>query len=72
MGLDVPDTDCFYDEQKKEWHFTQLEWEEFRRVTRGDGPCNQERLAVRRKAHEDGRWVREALAAKQQKKETVA
>lgn len=72
VGLDVPDTDCFYDEQKKKWHFTQPDWEEFRRVIRGDGPCNQERLAVRRKAHEDGRWVREALAAKQQKKETVA
>ncbi len=72
VGLDVPDTDCFYDEQKKEWHFTQPDWEEFRRVIRGDGPCNQERLAVRRKAHEDGRWVREALAAKQQKKEAVA
>jgi ring-1,2-phenylacetyl-CoA epoxidase subunit PaaA len=27
------------------------------------GPCNKERIAARRKAHDDGRWVREAVAA---------
>ena len=37
------------------------------RVVSGDGPCNRERLAARRKAHDDGAWVRaaaEAYAAK--------
>ena len=29
-------------------------------MLKGHGPCNRERLAARRKAHEDGRWVREA------------
>ena len=29
----------------------------------GNGPCNRERLAARRKAHEDGAWVREAALA---------
>jgi ring-1,2-phenylacetyl-CoA epoxidase subunit PaaA len=33
-------------------------------VISGQGPLNAERLAVRRAAHEEGRWVREALAAK--------
>ena len=28
---------------------------------KGNGPCNAERLAVRRMAEERGRWVREAL-----------
>jgi ring-1,2-phenylacetyl-CoA epoxidase subunit PaaA len=37
-----------------------LDWEEFRRVLSGDGPCNEERLAHRRRAHDDGAWVREA------------
>jgi ring-1,2-phenylacetyl-CoA epoxidase subunit PaaA len=32
-------------------------------VIKGDGPCNKERLAARKLAHEDGRWVREALEA---------
>ena len=38
------------------------DWDEFFRVIRGDGPCNAERLAVRRMAEEQGRWVRNALA----------
>ena len=29
----------------------------------GDGPCNRERLAVRRQVHEEGAWVREAALA---------
>ncbi|MFT7268639.1 MAG: ring-1,2-phenylacetyl-CoA epoxidase subunit PaaA, partial [Roseivirga sp.] len=36
---------------------------EFKRVINGDGPCNKERIAVRRTAEERGRWVREALLA---------
>jgi ring-1,2-phenylacetyl-CoA epoxidase subunit PaaA len=44
-------------------------------VVKGNGPCNQERLAHRVKAHEDGAWVREAAAAyasKQRVKEGAA
>jgi ring-1,2-phenylacetyl-CoA epoxidase subunit PaaA len=29
----------------------------------GNGPCNAIRVERRRKAHEDGAWVREAAAA---------
>ena len=36
---------------------------EFKQVLAGNGPCNRERLAARRKAHEEGAWVREAAAA---------
>ncbi len=72
LGLTVPDENCHYDEKSGHWHYTQPDWEELRRVVNGDGPMNKERLAVRRKAHEDGRWVREALAAKQRQKEAVA
>ena len=39
------------------------DWEDFKRVINGDGPCNAERLAVRRAAEENGAWVRRALSA---------
>ena len=34
----------------------------------GNGPCNQERIDNRRRAHEDGEWVREAALAHAAKK----
>ena len=40
-----------------------IDWEEFARVIRGDGPCNAERMRRRRQAHDDGAWVREAAQA---------
>lgn len=63
LGLSVPDPDMRYDEESENWVHGPIDWDEFWRVIRGDGPCNAERLAARRKAHEDGRWVREAMAA---------
>ena len=32
-------------------------------VVKGNGPCNAQRIAHRRRAHEDGAWVREAATA---------
>lgn len=72
LGLEVPDTECKYDEKTGHYKYTQPDWNELKRVVNGDGPCNKERLAVRRQAHEEGRWVREALAAKQQSKTATA
>lgn len=67
LGLTIPDPELRYDEATRRWHFGEPDWEEFRRVISGHGPLNAERLAVRRAAHEEGRWVREALAAKSAK-----
>ena len=67
LGFEVPDKDCRYDEKSGHYHYTQPDWEELKRVINGDGPCNKERLDSRRKTHEEGRWVREALAAKGKK-----
>ena len=64
IGLDVPDKQCRFDEKTGHYFYTQPDWNELKRVINGDGPCNKERLDTRRKAHEDGRWVREALATK--------
>jgi ring-1,2-phenylacetyl-CoA epoxidase subunit PaaA len=43
------------------WEFSDPDWDEFKRVINGGGPCNAERLEVRRYAEEAGRWVRQAL-----------
>ncbi len=64
LGLTVPDEHCHLDASTSHYHYSQPDWEELKRVINGDGPCNKERLDIRRKAHEDGKWVREALAAK--------
>ncbi|MEX0736800.1 MAG: 1,2-phenylacetyl-CoA epoxidase subunit PaaA [Bacteroidota bacterium] len=63
LGFEVPDPDCRFDDATGHHRYTQPDWDELRRVVNGNGPCNAERLAVRRKAHDEGRWVREALAA---------
>ncbi len=63
LGIAIPDPDLAYDEESGHWRFGAIDWAEFRRVLAGDGPCNAERLAHRRQAHEEGAWVREAATA---------
>jgi len=63
LDLKIPDPDLRWNEEHGRYAFGAIDWAEFRRVISGDGPCNRERLAARRKAHEDGRWVREAASA---------
>jgi ring-1,2-phenylacetyl-CoA epoxidase subunit PaaA len=63
MRLTLPDPDLRFDESTGNWHFGEIDWGEFWRVVGGDGPCNRERLEARRAAHDDGLWVRQALAA---------
>ena len=69
LGLSVPDPDLKYDEKTRNWLSGPIDWDEFWRVVKGDGPCNRERLETRRQAHEDGQWVREAMAAYAAKRE---
>ena len=63
LGLRVPDPEMRYDAAAGHWAGREIDWDEFWRVIRGDGPMNAMRLEARRQAHEDGRWVREAAAA---------
>jgi ring-1,2-phenylacetyl-CoA epoxidase subunit PaaA len=63
LGLDVPDSAMTYNEAAGHWVGSEIDWDEFWRVIKGDGPMNASRLSARRKAHEDGRWVREAAEA---------
>ena len=61
LGLTLPDPNLKKNEETGKWEYTEPDWDEFKRVINGDGPCNAERLAVRRNSEERGRWVREAL-----------
>lgn len=61
LGLTVPDPNLAKNPETGRWEYSDPDWAEFKRVINGDGPCNKERLAVRRMAEEQGRWVREAL-----------
>ncbi len=63
LGLTFPDPDLRFDEQSSHWTFGAIDWDEFRNVVGGNGPCNQQRLTNAQKAHADGAWVREAARA---------
>jgi ring-1,2-phenylacetyl-CoA epoxidase subunit PaaA len=63
LGLTPPDPELARDEEAQHWRFGEIDWAEFRRILTGDGPCNAERMAFRRAAHEEGAWVREAASA---------
>jgi ring-1,2-phenylacetyl-CoA epoxidase subunit PaaA len=63
VNLSLPDPHLRYDEATKDWRFGEIDWDEFWQVVRGNGPCNRERLAARRKAHDEGAWVRAAASA---------
>jgi ring-1,2-phenylacetyl-CoA epoxidase subunit PaaA len=63
LGLTLPDPDLRFNEETGHWDFGPIDWDEFWRVLRGDGPCNAERVSWRVRAHEEGAWVREAANA---------
>jgi ring-1,2-phenylacetyl-CoA epoxidase subunit PaaA len=63
LGLTVPDPDLHYDAEAGRYAFGEIDWSEFWGVVKGNGPCNHERLEHRVRAHEDGRWVRDAALA---------
>jgi ring-1,2-phenylacetyl-CoA epoxidase subunit PaaA len=63
LGLTVPDPGLHCDEEAEVWRYTEPDWAEFLNVVRGNGPASALRLRTRRWAHEEGAWVRQALAA---------
>jgi ring-1,2-phenylacetyl-CoA epoxidase subunit PaaA len=60
LGLTLPDPDLKKNDDGT-WSYSDPDWDEFWAVVKGNGPCNKERIAVRRMAEERGRWVRKAL-----------
>jgi ring-1,2-phenylacetyl-CoA epoxidase subunit PaaA len=63
LGLELPDPQLRWNEQRGHYDFGPIDWDEFSAVLRGDGPCNAQRLAHRRRVHAEGEWVRAAATA---------
>jgi len=63
LGLTIPDPQLRWDQASGHYHYGEPRWQEFFDVIKGNGPCNRHRLEVRRRAHEQGRWVRDAARA---------
>ena len=63
LGLRLPDPDLEWDSDAGHYDYTRPDFDELTAVIGGDGPCNRQRMAHRRGAHEDGAWVREAATA---------
>jgi len=68
LGLTIPDPKLTFNEATGHWEFGEIDWEEFRNVVAGNGPCNRQRMKQRREAHASGAWVREAVLAHAAKK----
>lgn len=68
IGLKVPDPEVKWNEERGHYDFGEIDWEEFYRVLKGEGPCNRERMAARQKAWDDGEWFREGLMAHSKKR----
>ena len=67
LGVTLPDPDLKWNAARGHHDYGAIDWDEFWQVVNGHGPCNQERLATRVKAHDDGAWVREAAATHAEK-----
>jgi ring-1,2-phenylacetyl-CoA epoxidase subunit PaaA len=63
LGLTLPDPDLRWNPDRGHHDFTPPDFEELAAVIRGDGPCNRQRMARRRRAHDEGAWVRAAAVA---------
>ena len=67
IGLKIPDENLSWNETRGSYDVGEIDWDEFWRVVKGDGPMNRERLAARKQAWDDGAWVREAALAHAEK-----
>jgi ring-1,2-phenylacetyl-CoA epoxidase subunit PaaA len=72
LGVTLPDPALRWNPEREHYDFGEIDWAEFKNVITGNGPCNTQRIASRRAAHEGGAWVREAAAAHAAKQATRA
>ncbi len=68
IGLTIPDPDLKWNEETGHYEYGEIDWDEFWQVVKGNGPCNKDRIDARRKAKEDGLWVRQAANAHAEKR----
>ena len=63
LGMTAPDADLAWDEASGHYRFGQIDWAELNEVIQGRGQCNHERLQAKRKAWDEGSWVRDGAMA---------
>src|ERR1700722_7633459 len=71
LGVTLPDPELNWNSARGHYDFGPPDWDEFKQVIAGNGPCNEERIANRRRADDDGAWVREAAIAYAAKQHAV-
>jgi ring-1,2-phenylacetyl-CoA epoxidase subunit PaaA len=68
LGMKLPDMQLKWNEKRNHYDFGEIDWNEFWAVVKGNGPCNKQRLEARKKAWDEGEWVREAAAVHARKR----
>lgn len=68
LNMTLPDEHLKWNEATQQYDFGEIDWNEFWNVVKGNGPCNKQRLDARKKAWDEGAWVREAANAYAEKK----
>ncbi len=63
LGLVIPDEHLVWNDARGHYDYTEPDYDELFEVIKGNGPCNAQRMAHRRHAHESGAWVRAAADA---------
>ena len=67
----APDPNLKFNEATKHYDYSPIDWDEFWNVVKGNGAGNKLRLKHHIKAHEDGKWVREAAKSYAQKQNLI-
>jgi ring-1,2-phenylacetyl-CoA epoxidase subunit PaaA len=68
LGVELPDEKLKWNEERGHYDFGDIDWDEFWKVVGGNGPCNKQRLKTRKRAYDEGEWVREAASVFAEKK----
>lgn len=70
LNVTLPDPALQWNVERGHYDFGEIDWVEFWNVVKGNGPCNKQRLEARRKAWDEGAWVRDAAAAHAEKRKS--
>lgn len=63
IGIKLPDDKLKFNPATNHYEHGEIDWEEFKAVVSGNGPCNKQRMKARIDADAKGKWVREAAEA---------
>lgn len=72
LGLELPDPEIKWNEQRGHYDSGEINWQEFKDVVNGSGPCNYQRIKHHKAAHQEGEWVREAVRSYRLKQQVKA